>query len=197
MLSITRERDKVNMYLLYRLKNPYHFKSADARSSGEAEMSVTAGTRIYLSIIAVLLLVIVAMAYKFIVAGSTEKAADGRVAIILEPGEKALMLREMRGFLSGLQGVMDALSREDMQAVAKASRALGAAHAGGVPAEMLGKLPLEFKTLALGVHSDFDTIAMDAEWTNLPKRTLGQVSDVLKKCTACHDSYRVTTEILK
>jgi len=193
MLSITRERDKVNMYLLYRLKNLYHFKSADARSSGEAEMSVTAGTRIYLSIIAVLLLVIVAMAYKFIIAGSTEKAADGRVAIILEPGEKALMLREMRGFLSGLQGVMDALSREDMQAVAKASRALGAARAGGVPAEMLGKLPLEFKTLAFTVHREFDTIASDAERAGNARHALNQVSEVLQKCVACHGSYQVRT----
>ena len=160
-------------------------------------MSGTAATRIYLAIIAVLVLVIAAMAYKFIVVGSTETAADGRVAIILEPGERVLMLREMRGFLSGLQNVMDALSREDMQGMAKASRALGSARAGGVPAEMLGKLPLEFKTLALSVHSDFDTIGMDAEWTGLPKRTLGQISEVLKKCTACHDKYRVTTPMVK
>ncbi len=160
-------------------------------------MSGTAGTRIHLAIIVVLLLVIAAMLYKFIVAGSTEKAADGRVAIIMEPGERAFMLREMRGFLSGLQRITDALAREDMQGVAKASRALGAARESAVPAEMMGKLPLEFKTLALSVHGDFDTIAMDAEWTVLPKRTLGQISEVLQKCTACHDSYRVTTPILK
>lgn len=154
-------------------------------------MTDAARGRIYLAIIAALLLVIAAMAYKFIVAGSTQTAADGRPAILLEPGERALILREMREFLVVLQRIDDALARGDMQGVAKASRALGASKAHDVPAAMMGKLPLAFKTLALSVHSDFDTIAMDAEWTGLPKRTLAQLSEVMKKCTACHESYRL------
>lgn len=154
-------------------------------------MSDAARGRIHLAIIAALLLVIAAMAYKFIVAGSTQTAADGRPAILLEPGERALILREMREFLVVLQRIDDALARGDMQGVAKASRALGASKAHDVPAAMMGKLPLAFKTLALSVHSDFDTIAMDAEWTGLPRRTLAQLSEVMKKCTACHESYRL------
>lgn len=154
-------------------------------------MTDTARGRIHLAIIAALLLVIAVMAYKFIVAGSTQTAADGRPAILLEPGERALILREMREFLAVLQRIDDALARGDMQDVAKASRALGASKAHDVPAAMMGKLPLPFKTLALSVHSDFDTIAMDAEWTGLPKRTLAQLSEVMKKCTACHESYRL------
>lgn len=154
-------------------------------------MTDAARQRIYLAIIAGLLLVTAAMAYKFIIAGSTETAADGRPAIILEPGERALILREMREFLGGLQRIDDALSREDMQGVANASRSLGASKTHDVPTAMMGKLPLEFKALALSVHSDFDTIAMDAEWTGLPKRTLAQLSNVLQKCTACHERYRL------
>lgn len=157
-------------------------------------MTEASRERIYLAVIAALLLVIAAMAYKFIISGSTNVAADGRPAIILEPDERALVLREMREFVAGLQRIDDALSREDMQAVAKASRALGAAKTHDVPAAMMGKLPLQFKTLALSVHSDFDTIAMDAEWTGLPKRTLSQLSEVLQKCTACHESYRLAEE---
>ena len=155
-------------------------------------MTDAAGKRIYLAIIAALLLVIAAMAYKFIIAGSTRTAADGRTAVIVEPGERLLVLREMRGFVAGLQRIDEALSRDDMQGVAKASRALGASKADDAPAALIGKLPLEFKALALSVHSDFDTIAMDAQWTGLPKRTLGQLSGVLEKCTACHEKYRLT-----
>ena len=107
------------------------------------------------------------------------------------------MLREMREFIVGLQHIDDALSREDMQGVAKASRALGTSRTHEVPAALMGKLPLEFKALARSVHSDFDTIATDAERTGLPKRTLGHLSDVLQKCTACHESYRLTGESLK
>jgi len=154
-------------------------------------MTDAAKSGIYLATIAVLLLVIAAMAYKFIVAGSTQAGEDGRVAILLEPGERALMLREMREFVGGVQLISDALSRDDMPGVAKAARAVGGAKAHDVPAAMLGKLPLEFKTLAFGTHGGFDSIAADAEANGTPKHALAQLSDVLQKCVACHSSYQV------
>jgi hypothetical protein len=154
-------------------------------------MADAAKGRIYLATIAFLLLVVGAMAYKFIVAGSTEKGEDGRVTVILEPGERALMLREMREFVAGIQLVADALSRDDMSGVAKASRGLGTARAHDVPVAMLAKLPLEFKTLAFGTHREFDTIAADAEANGTPKHALAQLADVLRKCVACHASYQV------
>ncbi len=153
-------------------------------------MTFATRDRIYLAIIIALLLVTLGMAYKFIVAGSTTAAADGRTAILLEPGERDFVLREMRGFLVGLQRIDDALSRDDMQDVAKASRAVGTPKTHDVPVAIMGKLPLPFKRLAFGVHDDFDTIAADAQRGGTPKHTLGQLSDVLRKCTACHESYR-------
>jgi len=148
-------------------------------------------TRIYLAIIAVLVVIIVAMGYKFIVAGSAERADDGRLAVTLEPTERALMLREMREFVVGLQAVAEGLAHDDMKAVATASRAMGMARSHDVPIAMMGKLPLEFKTLALGLHREFDTIAMDADGIATPKHTLGQLADALQKCVACHNSYQV------
>lgn len=158
-------------------------------------MTDAAKNRIYLATIAVLLLAVAALAYKFIVAGSTQKGDDGRVAIILEPGERALMLREMREFVAGLQRVADALSRNDMAGVAEASRAMGAARTHGAPAAMMGKLPLEFKTLARGTHREFDAIAADAEANGTPKHALAQVAGVLRKCVACHARYQVIAAI--
>ena len=155
-------------------------------------MTDTLKSRIYPVVIALLLLVIAAMIYMFIIVGSTEKTEDGRVAIVLEPGERVLMLREMRDFVVGLQLIADALSRDDMKEVAKAARTMGAARTHDVPITMMGKLPIEFKTRALGVHSAFDTIAMDAEAFTIPKRTLAQLSGVLQNCVACHAGYRVT-----
>jgi hypothetical protein len=154
-------------------------------------MTDAAKTRTYLAIIAVLLLVIAAMAWKFIVAGSTESGQDGRVAVRLDPGERALMLREMRGFVAGLHLVADGLARDDMQAVGKASRDLGAARAHDVPVAMLGKLPLEFKKLAFATHGGFDAIARDAEAGATPKHALEQLSAVLQNCVACHDRFQV------
>jgi hypothetical protein len=151
--------------------------------------------RLSLAIIVLLLLVIVAMAWKFIVAGSTQKAADGRTVVLLAPAERALMLSEMRGFVAGLGRITDALARDDMPAVAAESRALGTAKAHDVPVAMLAmlaKLPLDFKKLAFAVHGGFDAIARDAEAVRTPKHTLGQLSGVLTQCAACHERYRVS-----
>lgn len=149
--------------------------------------------RIYPAIIAVLLFIIAAMAYKFIIAGSTQKAEDGRIAILLEPGERDLVLKEMRTFVESLQQISDALSRDDMKAVAKAARVMGMAKSQDVPLAMMGKLPLEFKKLAFSVHGRFDAIANDAETIGTTKHTLGQLSEVLQKCVACHDGYQLKT----
>jgi hypothetical protein len=154
-------------------------------------MSGAATNRILLAIVIVLVLAMAAMGYKFIVAGSTEKGEDGRVAIILEPGERALMLREMRGFVAGLQAISAALSRDDMRGVARASREIGSAKAHDVPVAMLGKLPLEFKTLAFRTHRAFDTLAADADAGGTPGHALAQLADALQSCVACHATYQV------
>lgn len=154
-------------------------------------MAGAAKNRVYLAAIIVLLLIIAAMAYKFIVVGSTQKAEDGRIAILLEPGERDLVLKEMRAFVESLQLMSDALSKDDMKGVAKAARAMGMAKSQDVPLAMIGKLPLEFKKLAFSVHGAFDTIANDAETVGTAKHTLGQLSEVLQKCVACHSSYQL------
>lgn len=120
-----------------------------------------------------------------------EKIKDERVAVLLAPGERELMLSEMRAFVAGLQLMLDALSRDNMKGVAKFAREMGTARAHDVPLAMMGKLPLEFKTLAFSVHGGFDTIANDAETIGTPKHTLGQLSEVLQKCVACHSRYQV------
>ena len=154
-------------------------------------MKETARQRLLLALIAVLLLVIAAMAYKFIVAGSVERAPDGRLAIMLEPGERAFVLAEMRGFVAGLQQITAALARDDTKAVAAAARQMGMNAAHAAPAAMVGKLPLEFKTLGFGVHREFDSIAIDAETLGDTQHTLGQLAGALQKCVACHNTYQI------
>lgn len=154
-------------------------------------MTASTRNRVHLAIIGVLVSVVVAMAYKFMVAGSVEKAEDGRLNVALDPAERALMLREMRGFVAGVQGMIDGLARDDMKTVAAASRSMGMARAHDAPVAMMGKLPLEFKTLALGLHREFDIIAMDADGIATQRHTLGQLADALQKCVACHDTYQV------
>lgn len=158
-------------------------------------MAASTTSRVYLAIIAVLVAVIATMTYKLLLAGKTESAPDGRTAVVLEPPERDVLLREMRLFLEGLQAMAAGLEKDDLAAVATAARALGSTMTGDVPPALMTKLPLEFKTLGLSVHRDFDQIALDAERLGLAKHTLGQVSAVMQKCVACHRTYQLRTEI--
>lgn len=150
---------------------------------------------VYLAVIGALVAVIAVMTYKLLLAGRTEAAPDGRVAVILEPPERDLLLQEMRLFLEGLQAMAAGLEKDDLGAVATAARALGSKMTGDVPPALMTKLPIEFKTLGLSVHRDFDQIALDAEGLGSPKHTLGQVSAVMQKCVACHKTYQLRTEV--
>lgn len=146
---------------------------------------------VYLAIIAVLLGVIAAMAYTFLVAGKTVTAEDKRSAIVLEPAERSLVLGEMRGFLIAVQAITEAVTRNDAKAIADAARPMGMAAAGGVPATLVAKLPLEFKQLGHGVHEDFDRLALDADALGDVKHAHAQLSETLKKCVACHALYQI------
>jgi len=147
--------------------------------------------RIYLAVIAALVAVIAALVFKFVVAGSTLAGDDGRTAVVLAPGERAFMLREMRGFVSGVAQLTDALSRNDMSAAASAAATMGAARAHDVPAAMMGKLPIGFKEMAFGVHRGFDAMAADARQFADRDHTLAQLAGVLGQCAACHERYQI------
>jgi hypothetical protein len=157
-------------------------------------MTHNSRNRIYLATIAGLLLIILGMIYKFVVAGSAHRSADGRVTVSLEADERALVLQEMREHVVGLGLITEALSRDDMAGVADASRAMGTARTDEVPAPLMAKLPLEFKTLAIGTHRDFDIIAADAAAGSTPKHTLAQLADVLHKCAGCHAAYQLAAK---
>lgn len=152
---------------------------------------------IYRAVIALLVLALVAMAYVFIVAGSTRKQEDGRVAILLTADERAFVLQEMRGFVQGTQAIAAGLAANDMKAVATAARAMGMARSHDVGPSLLGKLPLEFKQLAFRVHGQFDAIALDAEAMGMPAHTLEQLAQTLQGCVACHATYAFALEPAK
>lgn len=149
------------------------------------------------SISGILLIAVIAMAYKFMIAGSVVTATDGRQALILEPAERDLVLGEMRMFLSSVQRITQAVTKEDMAAAVKAAREVGLAAQGEVPGSLMGKLPLEFKKLGFDTHSKFDALALDAEQLGDPKHTLEQLSTLMNNCVACHATYQIQSSISK
>lgn len=137
------------------------------------------------------LLVIGAMAYKFIISGETLDAEDGRQSLMLEAGERDLILTEMRMFLETAQKIIHAANEDDAEAIASAARAVGRAAQNDVPGSLMKKLPLEFKKLGFDTHSKFDQLAMDAEQFGDPATSLKQLAALMQNCVACHAAYRV------
>ena len=123
-------------------------------------------------------------------------AKDARVVLKLTPGERAMVLEEMRLFLDGVQKMTDALSKQDMQASADAARNLGLKMVHEVPPSLRAKLPLEFKQLGASVHGEFDQMAMDAESLKDVSYSLSQLSATLKKCVSCHTMYQIQAPVL-
>lgn len=118
-------------------------------------------------------------------------AADERTVLSLAPGERAVVLLEMRQFLSGVQLITDAFARDDAKAVAQAARRLGKAAVHEVPPALRAKLPVEFRQLGFSVHNDFDQMAMDAESLGDMKHSMTQLAGTLQKCVACHGIYQI------
>jgi mono/diheme cytochrome c family protein len=145
-------------------------------------------------VVLVLLAVIGAGVYRFVLQGNTLPSADGRVAIVLEPGERDLVLAEMRAFLESVQGIVAGAAAGDMAAMARQARKVGAAAQAEVPGSLVGKLPLGFKRLGFDTHRRFDALAMDAESLGDAGHALEQLAELMQNCVACHAAYRLEAE---
>jgi hypothetical protein len=141
-----------------------------------------------------LLLAVIGLVYVFMISGEVIEGEDQRQAIVLAPAERAFVLTEMRSFLTTVQGVTDAISRQDMETVAGLAKASGTAATAGTPVTLMKKLPLPFKQIGLSVHRDFDQLALDAEQLGDPAHSLRQLADITAKCVACHASYQFSLE---
>jgi len=144
-------------------------------------------------VVAVLVIGLAGMAYKFVYQGKVEKSADGRTAILLDAGERDLVLAEMRAFLESTQQITAAVAAKDMKAAAVAARKVGRAAQQGVPGSLMGKLPLGFKTLGFDTHSKFDELARDANDLGDPQHTLDQLGVLMQNCVGCHAAFRIET----
>ena len=141
--------------------------------------------------VVILLVLLGGMVYKFVFEGSTEPSTDNRLAIQLTPGEKDLVLAEMRAFLASVQQITHGVSTKDLKLIATSARKVGRAAQESVPGSLMGKLPLEFKQLGLNTHQKFDLLALDAEQLEDEMHSLTQLGELMQNCVACHASYRL------
>lgn len=139
----------------------------------------------------VLLIVCLGMVYKFMFQGTVQESSDGRTAIIINGGERDLVLAEMRAFLESIQQITKAVTEKDMNAVAAAATKVGRVAQEAVPGTLMGKLPMSFKQLGFDTHSKFDLLALDAKDIGDSEHTLSQLATLMNNCVSCHSGYRI------
>ena len=145
-----------------------------------------------IALIALLLWVItIAVFAWFFIRGNTIEGTDSRISIVLQSGERELVLSEMRNMLSAVQGILEGANQGDVNRIVQSSRSVGMAAAADENPLLMAKLPLAFKTLGLSVHRDMDEIANAAEGGKPAPELLKMASNTLTKCVACHASYRL------
>jgi hypothetical protein len=140
-------------------------------------------------IIAILLLVILGGAYKFIIKGSTIDGTDGRVVILLDAEERNYILKEMRGLLGHMQQLITAISNDDMDEVIKIADTLVKDSGGQTPTRIIAKMPIAFKKISMNIHNDFKDLQAMTKKNKNSKEALKQVSKIMQNCLACHSSH--------
>lgn len=131
--------------------------------------------------------------YRFLIAGETHPGQDRRITLVLEEGERDVVLTEMRQFLIAVRDITEAANEDNMEKLAGHARAVGTTAAAAVPASLMGKLPIKFKQLGLETHNGFDAIAMDAESLGDAPHAMEQLANLLDNCIACHSTFQIRT----
>ncbi|SEN27273.1 hypothetical protein [Nitrosomonas marina] len=137
--------------------------------------------------------IVIACIFSMVVVVAQANDSDKRQILEVNAMQRMHILEEMRALLSGTQQILYSLSEENMTAVAQHAQSLGTRMTHKAEGQLGGVLPGEFMQLGMSVHRDFDQIAMDAESLKNPRHTLGQLSETMKKCVACHATYQVQT----
>lgn len=124
--------------------------------------------------------------------GSDSSDVDKRKSINLTRSERNMVLSEMRSLLKGVQGIIKAISEDNIKEAAMHARSNGmvmASEAGHHPG-LFAKLPMNFKKMGFGLHKNFDDLADRAESMN-GKEILGETSKIMNSCIACHSTYKL------
>lgn len=130
----------------------------------------------------------------FFVRGNTAPGTDNRTAVVLAAGERDLILTEMRGLLTGVHGILDAINHNDTKQVAQSARAIGMTAAADVNPALMSKLPLPFKQLGMSVHYDMDDLAQAADSGKPVAELQTMLTNTMSKCIACHSAWQLKSD---
>jgi len=121
----------------------------------------------------------------------TSLGTDGREVILLKPEQRDLVLAEMRTFVVSLKEINEALATGNTELFQQAAMKVGFSAQQGVPLDMMKVLPMPFKKLGMSTHKKFDELAVSAKHGASDKELLGELSQLMDNCIACHAAYQL------
>jgi hypothetical protein len=127
----------------------------------------------------------------FFFKGSTTVSSDKRKAVALNAEEKDLVLSEMRHLLFTVNGILKAVTANDKLKVIELSKGAGMSMAADVNPILMAKLPIDFKTLGMGTHKEFDKLALEVESNYSKDFVIKRLSEITNNCIACHTNFRL------
>lgn len=146
----------------------------------------------YIALVTTTLLVItLSTVGYFLIKGNAQTAEDGRLSIALRKEERNLVLTEMRMLLEGIQIILQALPENKLKVVEHTASSLGMKSAADVNPSLMAKLPMEFKSMGMGVHRRFDELALKVHSGAGKDEVIKEVSDIMLSCVGCHQAYRL------
>ncbi|MCF6254586.1 MAG: hypothetical protein L3J38_07545 [Thiomicrorhabdus sp.] len=117
-------------------------------------------------------------------------ATDDREIIWVTEKEKALLLSEMRAFLSASQKILEANLVGDMKAVEEAARLVGVSLFKNTPEAIHEKLPITFSMIGPRAYMGFESIVNEATGGGDMMIIFSQLAELQKNCVACHSLFR-------
>ena len=146
---------------------------------------------LWLAII-VLLAALAFMIKMFIFTGNTIPSKDDRTAILVTSDERIMILGEMRKFLETIQGITEATAKGDLETVAALATDMGN-ESPNVSPSLMGKLPIEFKSLGSATHGLFTDLGETAKGGDA-NAVLRDMGNLMLNCTSCHADNKFVIE---
>lgn len=104
--------------------------------------------------------------------------------------EQTVFLADMRVMLQTVQDIVNALAKEDREAMIKAAKLSGNQMARNTPMSIKKKLPASFQAIGGPMHLGFEEFAIRAETDDIPELT-AHLGQLMGKCMACHAAFTV------
>ena len=139
----------------------------------------------------------ITLIYIFVYKGEITTSTDNRTELQMSDANRDFVLLEMRDFLESVQQINEGILNNNPELVIKAAAHSGGAVIAHTPQGLLKSLPIGFKDLGFATHAIFDEIEANAKQDFDPIKTQKQLNDLLNNCTACHQSFKISTIPLK